>query len=162
MPSCGCRPAAPPQRPPLTSSSRWFYLAAVSLPQRPGQQHLPDGSLPQCRNPLRHGTSGHQLCHGAPSSSSPRCPGQQYLCHCGALASNIFPIALCHSAAILFAMALPAISSASAPRPAISSATAPRLSAPPRHPRQHLPDGSSLQRPCQQQTSSGREELRFG
>ena len=30
------------------------------------------------------------------------------LCH-GAPASSIFPIALCHSAAILFAMALPAI-----------------------------------------------------
>ena len=94
MPSCSCRPAALPQRPPLTSSSRCFSLAAVSLPQRPGQQHLPDSSLPQCRHPLRHGTPCHQLRHGAPSSSSPRCPGQQYLCHCGALASNIFPIDL--------------------------------------------------------------------
>ena len=36
------------------------------------------------------------------------------------LASNIFLIALCHSAAILFAMALPASNSATAPRPATS------------------------------------------
>ena len=30
----------------------------AALPRCSGQQHLPDGSLPQCRNPLRHGTSG--------------------------------------------------------------------------------------------------------
>ena len=70
MPSCSCRPAA--------------------LPRRPGQQHLPDGSLPQCRHPLRHVTPCHQLCHGAPASSSAtaprlavslplRCPSQQHL-----------------------------------------------------------------------------------
>ena len=69
--------AALPRRPPLTSSSRWVSLAAVSLPQcslspehrlspqrrlspqHPGQQHLPDGA-------------------------PPRRPCQQYLCHCGA------------------------------------------------------------------------------
>ena len=44
-----------------------------------GQQQLPDGSLPQCRHPLRHGTPGQQLRHGAP-------------------ASNIFPMALRHGA----------------------------------------------------------------
>ena len=52
-------------------------------------------------------------------------PCQQHLCigskalqfsHSGAPASNIFPMALCHSAAILFAMALPASSSAAALR----------------------------------------------
>ena len=73
-----------------------------------------------------------------PGASSQRRPCQRHLCigsqalqfsHIGAwpakvsrwpsatvsLASNIFLIALCHSAAILFAMALPASSSATAP-----------------------------------------------
>ena len=36
-----------------------------------GQQHLPDGSLPQCRHPLRHGTPGQQLRYGAPTSNKP-------------------------------------------------------------------------------------------
>ena len=68
-------------------------------------------------------------------------PCQQHLCiyskalqfsHSGAPASNIFPMALCHSAAILFAMALPASSSAAALR----LATVPR-------------------RPCQQKLRHG-------
>ena len=34
-----------------------------------GQQHLPDGSSPQCRHPLRHGTPGQQFRCSAPASS---------------------------------------------------------------------------------------------
>ena len=54
--------AAPPLRtlhavPPLRTS------------RRPGQQYLPDSSLPQCRHPLCHGTPGHPLCLGAPASN---------------------------------------------------------------------------------------------
>ena len=54
--------AAPPFRtshaaPPLRTS------------RRPGQQYLPDSSLPQCRHPLCHGTPGHPLCLGAPTSN---------------------------------------------------------------------------------------------
>ena len=37
--------------------------------RRPGQQYLPDNSLPQCRHPLCHGTPGHPLCLGAPASN---------------------------------------------------------------------------------------------
>ena len=85
MPSSSCRPAAPPKRSwPAIRSAAALWPAA--LPRRPGQQYLPDSSLPQCRHPLLHGTLGQQLCHGAPAS--------QHLCHCGALASSIFPIAL--------------------------------------------------------------------
>ena len=77
------------------------------------------------------------------------------------LTGSVFPMALCHSAAILFAMALPASSifpmalrcsaPASSPlcrrSPACNSfATAP------------LPATASPQRPCRQQTSSGGEE----
>ena len=40
----------------------------------PGQQHLPDGSLPQCRHPLRHGTPCQQLCRSAPASSCATAP----------------------------------------------------------------------------------------
>ena len=47
--------------------------------RRPGQQYLPDSSLPQCRHPLCHGTPGHPLCLGAP-------------------ASHIFPMAFRHGA----------------------------------------------------------------
>ena len=39
--------------------------------RRPGQQYLPDSSLPQCRHPLCHGTPGHPLCLGAPASNKP-------------------------------------------------------------------------------------------
>ena len=39
--------------------------------RRPGQQYLPDSSLPQCRHPLCHGTPGHPLCLGAPASHKP-------------------------------------------------------------------------------------------
>ena len=66
------------------------------------------------------------------------------------------------------AMALPANSSATAPRPASSatapplcsrSATASRPASPPQRPcQQHLPDGAPPRRPCQQQTSSGGEK----
>ena len=48
------------------------------------------------------------------SASLPRRPGQHL--RLSAPASNIFPMALCHSAAILVAMALPACSSAAALR----------------------------------------------
>ena len=34
-----------------------------------GQQHLPDGSSPQCRHPHRHGTPGQQFRCSAPASS---------------------------------------------------------------------------------------------
>ena len=37
----------------------------------PGQQHLPDGSPPQCPHPLHHGTPGQQLRHYAPASNKP-------------------------------------------------------------------------------------------
>ena len=40
----------------------------------PGQQHLPDGSLPQCRHPLRHGTPCQQLYRSAPASSCATAP----------------------------------------------------------------------------------------
>ena len=107
MPFCGCRPAALPRCSWPASSSASALLAssisataaprpavlcadgslpATAPPRCPGQQHLPDGSLPQCRHPLRHGTPCHQLRRSAPAS--------QHLCHCGALASNIFPMAL--------------------------------------------------------------------
>ena len=55
----------------------WFPTAptvfdgAHSFPRRPGQQYLPDSSLPQCRHPLCHGTPGHPLCLGAPASYKP-------------------------------------------------------------------------------------------
>ena len=39
--------------------------------RRPGQQYLPNSSLPQCRHPLCHGTPGHPLCLGAPASNKP-------------------------------------------------------------------------------------------
>ena len=47
---------------------------AVQSQRRPGQQHLPDGSLPQCRHPLRHGTPCQQLCRSAPASSCATAP----------------------------------------------------------------------------------------
>ena len=53
----------------------WFPTAptvfdgAHSFPRCPGQQYLPDSSLPQCRHPLCHGTPGHPLCLGAPASN---------------------------------------------------------------------------------------------
>ena len=47
---------------------------AVQSQRRPGQQHLPDGSLPQCRHPLRHGTPCQQLCRSAQASSSATAP----------------------------------------------------------------------------------------
>ena len=67
-------------------------LASKSFPMAlrhgvPGQQHLPDGSLPQCRHPLRHGTPCQQLCRSAPASNCATAPGQQKLRH-GAPASN--------------------------------------------------------------------------
>ena len=64
----------------------------------------------------------------------------------GTPASSIFPIALRLSAAILFAMALPASSSAAASRSAASLARRPR--------QQHLHDGASPRRPGQEETSS--------
>ena len=81
----------------------FFY---VIVPLRPGPQLLPDGALPRrpCQEHFRI---------SAPASNI----FQMAFRH-GALASSIFPIALCHSAAILFAMALQAIRSASARRPA--------------------------------------------
>ena len=87
MPSCSCRPAALPRRPfqqlptvPRPAALPWCPGLPAALPLRcPGQQHLPDSSLPQCRHPLRHVTPCHQLCHGSASLQS--------LCH-GAPASN--------------------------------------------------------------------------
>ena len=43
----------------------------AALPWSSGQQHLPDSSLPQCRNPLRHGAPCHQLRRSAPASNKP-------------------------------------------------------------------------------------------
>ena len=48
-----------------------LFHSARALPRRPGQQYLPDSSLPQCRHPLCHGTPGHPLCLGAPASNKP-------------------------------------------------------------------------------------------
>ena len=48
-----------------------FRSTYSRLPRRPGQQHLPDSSLSQCRHPLLHGTLGQQPCHGAPASNKP-------------------------------------------------------------------------------------------
>ena len=45
------------------------FDGAHGFPRRPGQQYLPDSSLPQCRHPLCHGTPGHPLCLGAPASN---------------------------------------------------------------------------------------------
>ena len=39
----------------LASCVFLMVLLPASPPRRPGQQHLPDSSLPQCRHPLRHG-----------------------------------------------------------------------------------------------------------
>ena len=132
--------------------------------QHPCRQRLPDGaSLPAdclpCRSLLPYPLP--TVFHGAPAGSISATAAP--------LTGSVFPMALCHSAAILFAMALPASSPAMA-LPASSSATAPlpavlcadgplpATASPQRLCRQHLPDGSSLQRPCQQQTSSGREK----
>ena len=61
--------AALPRRPPLTSSSRWLSLAAVSLPQcslsperrlspqRPGQQHLSTAPRPATSSRWRSATA---------------------------------------------------------------------------------------------------------
>ena len=130
----------------------------------PDRQRLPDGaSLPAdclpCRSLLPYPLP--TVFHGAPAGSISATAAP--------LTGSVFPMALCHSAAILFAMALPASSPAMA-LPASSSATAPlpavlcadgplpATASPQRLCRQHLPDGSSLQRPCQQQTSSGGEK----
>ena len=80
------------------SSSPWHSRPAAP-PRRPGQQKLPDGFPPRYRHPVRHSTPGQQLRHGA-------------------LASKSFPMVFRHGAAILFAMALTASSSATAPWPA--------------------------------------------
>ena len=57
----------------LSAASRWcsiVFYAGIS-----GQQHLPDGSSPQCRHPLRHGTPGQQFrCSTAASSISGTAP----------------------------------------------------------------------------------------
>ena len=50
----------------------------------PGQQHLPDGSPPQCLHPLHHGTPGQQLRHCAPASNKPH-PAEKIF----GLASNL-------------------------------------------------------------------------
>ena len=57
-------------------------------------------------------------------------------------ASNIFPMALRHSASILFTMALPASSSATAPRPATSSRWL-SAAAPPAGNKPHLAEKST-------------------
>ena len=91
---------------------QWLLPDGAPL-QRPGQQKLPDSYPPRCRHPLRHGTHGQQLRHGAPPSKSfpmvfrHGTPGQQMLrhsaaslqtlCH-GAPASKSFPMALRHGA----------------------------------------------------------------
>ena len=69
-----------PATAPRPASSRWLSASAppVSSPQRPGQQHFPDGALPRLR-----------LSQGAP----PRRPGQQQTSSGGekysGLASNL-------------------------------------------------------------------------
>ena len=84
-------------------------MPAASLHLQPCQQHLCIGS-----QALRFSHSGIFASAARPCGSVT----------VALLASNIFPMALCHSAAILFAMALPAS----------SSAAALRLAAVPRHP----------------------------
>ena len=99
-------------------SSRWCL--ATSLPVAasrwcssgaPGQQLLPDGSPWQQFLPYSYPPRCCQyLCHSAASLQTLRhgAPASQHLCHCGALASNIFPTALCCSApaSSIFPMAL--------------------------------------------------------
>ena len=70
---------------------------SAALPQRPGQQHLPDGALPHCSRP----------------AAPPRRPGQQ-LCHCAPAGQQ-----LCRSAqASKSSATAPVSSSATAPLPA--------------------------------------------
>ena len=76
-------------------------MPAASLHRQPCQQHLCIGS-----QALRFSHSGIFASAARPCGSVT----------VALLASNIFPMALCHSAAILFAMALPASSSAAALR----------------------------------------------
>ena len=129
-----CFPMALRCSAPAGSSSRWC-IPSGRLLALPELVAVPAShSLPRCPRP----------------ATLPRRPCQQ-----------LFPMALCHSAAILFAMALPASSifpmalrcsaPASSPlcrrSPACNSfATAP------------LPATASPQRPCRQQTASGGEE----
>ena len=51
----------------LSAASRWCSI--VFYAGNSGQQHLPDGSSPQCRHPLRHGTPGQQFRCSTPASS---------------------------------------------------------------------------------------------
>ena len=45
---------------------------SAALPQRPGQQHLPDGTLPHCSRPAAPPRRpGQQLRYGAPASNKP-------------------------------------------------------------------------------------------
>ena len=48
--------------------------SSISATAAPLPAALPDGSLPQCRHPLRHGTPCQQLCRSAPASSSATAP----------------------------------------------------------------------------------------
>ena len=73
------------------AASRWCSSGApgqqLLLDGSPWQQFLPYSYSPRCCQHLCHSAASLQtLRHGAPAS--------QHLCHCGALASNIFPIAL--------------------------------------------------------------------
>ena len=106
-------------------ASRWLFVAAP-LPAASSRWCIPSGRLLSLLVLVAVPAS-----HGLPwlprPATLPRCPCRP-----------LFPMALCHSAAILFAMALPACS---------VFPMALRCSAPGQ---QHLPDGSSLQRPCRQ------------
>ena len=108
-----------------------------SSQQRPCRQRLPDGAPfrqvaflagASCRARFPRSSAAPLPAASLPlrrplPAALPRRTVRQHLCHCGAPcqqlrhgapAGNIFPMALCHSAAILFAMALPASSSAMA------------------------------------------------
>ena len=53
----------------LASCVFLMVLLPASPPRRPGQQHLPDSSLPQCRHPLRHGAPASNKPHPAEKST---------------------------------------------------------------------------------------------
>ena len=134
------QPFAPLQSLLAGSSTPYLTFLAVVLLSGSGSPYrqwlLPDGSPPRCPWPAK--TS-------------------RWLSATVPLAGKSFPMALHHSAAILFAIALPASISATAPQPAKASrwfsATVPPSSSP-----WHSRPAAPPRRPAQQQTSSGGEE----
>ena len=66
FPACLFATAPQPATLPLRPSR------SAALPRRPGQQHLPDGTLPHCSRPAAPPRRpGQQLRYGAPASNKP-------------------------------------------------------------------------------------------